>query len=136
MKTKFLILFLGIVVLLSSWKQSQSETSTNSEAGKIKISIMYPNELGKSFDMDYYAQNHMPMVSELFGEALLDYGIEKGISGRTPEEPMSYVAIGYFYFNSIEEYGKAFGANAEKILGDIPNYTNIEPTVQISEVVR
>lgn len=133
---KPLILFLGIVVLLSSWKQSQSITSTYSEVGKIKISIMYPNELGKSFDMDYYAQNHMPMVAELFGEALLDYGIEKGISGRTPEEPMSYVAIGYFYFNSIEEYGKAFVANAEKILGDIPNYTNIEPTVQISEVVR
>ena len=119
MKTKSVVLLLGVIILMGSWHLDKITNTPSTEVGKVKISIMYPHEEGKNFNMDYYANNHMPMVAELFGEALLKYGIEKGISGRTPQDPMPYVAIGYFYFNSVEEYGKAFGGNAEKILGDI-----------------
>ena len=101
-----------------------------------KIAILYPSGEGHTFDMEYYATQHMPMVAELFGEPLRHWAIDKGMSGRTPDEPLPYVAVGYFYFDSLEAYEKAFGPNAEKILGDIPNYTNIQPTVQISEVIR
>lgn len=102
----------------------------------IKVAILYPNGEGKTFDMDYYANKHMPMVAGLFGDSLRLLEIEKGIAGRTPDEPMPYVAIGYFYFDQLSTYQSAFGANAEKILSDIPNYTNIQPVVQISEVVK
>ena len=86
--------------------------------------------------MDYYSQKHMPMVAGLFGESLKKYAIDKGMAGRTPDEPMPYLAVGYFYFNSLADYQNAFGPNAEKILSDIPNYTNIQPVVQISEVIH
>lgn len=89
-----------------------------------------------TFDMDYYADKHMPMVAGLFGEALQGYAIDKGLAGRTPSEPIPYLAIGYFYFNTLADYEKAFGPNAQQILGDIPNYTNIQPVLQISEVVH
>ena len=36
---------------------------------------------------------------------------------------------------TISDYENVFGQHREKILGDIPNYTNIRPIVQISEVV-
>lgn len=39
------------------------------------------------------------------------------------------------YFDTIEDFGNAFGPNTEKIMGDLPNFTNIQPTVQISEVM-
>ena len=132
MKTKSLLIAIGVCLVFSSYTYTESK---NDLVGKVKISILYPNEEGKTFDMNYYSNNHMPMVAELFGDALLGYGIEKGISGRTPEEPLPYVATGYFYFDTIEDYGKAFGPNAEQILGDIPNYTNIRPLIQISEIV-
>lgn len=45
------------------------------------------------------------------------------------------VAMGHLYFDSVEDFQDAFGPNAEKIMGDIPNFTNSEPVVQISEVV-
>jgi uncharacterized protein (TIGR02118 family) len=45
------------------------------------------------------------------------------------------VAIGHLWFDSVASFQGAFGPNADKILGDIPNYTNIEPIVQISEVM-
>ena len=106
------------------------------EKGMIKVAIMYPNEEGKKFDMDYYSQKHMPMVAELFGDAMKHWSIDNGIGGRTPDEPIPYVAVGYFFFEKLEDYNNAFGPNAEKILGDIPNYTDIQPVVQISEIVR
>ena len=39
------------------------------------------------------------------------------------------------YFNSLEEFGKAFGPNAEKIKGDMNNFTNSHPIIQVSEVM-
>ena len=102
----------------------------------IKVTILYPNGDGKKFDMDYYANKHMPMVASLLGDSLKLFEIDKGIAGRTPDEPIPYLAIGYFYFDKLSAYQNSFGPNAEKIRKDIPNYTNIQPVVQISEVLR
>jgi uncharacterized protein (TIGR02118 family) len=46
-----------------------------------------------------------------------------------------YLAIGYLYFDRLSAYQNSFRPNAEKIRGDVPNYTNIQPVVQISEVI-
>ena len=97
---------------------------------------MYPYDSGKTFDMEYYKVKHMPMLAELFGEALKKYEIDAGVSGRTPDDPIPFLAIGYLYFDSISAYHEAFGPNAETILSDILNYTNIQPIVQISEIVK
>ena len=102
----------------------------------IKVTILYPNSNGKTFDINYYTNHHMPMVADLFGDTLKGYNIDQGISGRTPEDTIPYLAIGYFYFDTLIEYQNVFDANAKKILDDIPNYTNIQPVVQISKVVK
>ena len=102
----------------------------------VKVTILYPNAEGKTFDMDYYANKHMPMLAELFGESLKGLEIDKGIAGRTPEEPIPFLAIGYLFFDQLSDYENSFGPHAEQILGDIPNYTNIQPMVQISEVIQ
>ena len=102
----------------------------------VKVTILYPNSEGKAFDMDYYSNTHMPMVASLLGDAMKHYSIDKGISGRTPDEPIPYLAIGYLYFDKLEDYQNSFGPNAKKIVGDIPNYTNTQPIVQISEILE
>jgi uncharacterized protein (TIGR02118 family) len=86
--------------------------------------------------MDYYSNNHMPMVASLLGDALKFLEIDKGLSGRTPDDPIPNLAIGYLYFDQLSDYQNSFGPNAEKIVSDIPNYTNIQPVVQISEVLQ
>lgn len=128
-----LLLILAAVFLTGC--QSAAENSS-SKRGLIKVTIMYPNEAGKTFDMDYYANKHMPMLSDLFGDVLMNYEIDSGISGRTPEDTIPFLAIGYLYFDTVSDYRNAFGPHADTILSDIPNYTNIQPTVQISEVVK
>ena len=106
------------------------------KVGMIKVTIMYAGGDDKQFDMNYYANQHMPMLQRLFGKALKGYEIDKGMAGRSPDEPIPYLAIGYLYFDKLEDYEKSFGPNAEQILADIPNYTNIQPLVQISEVIK
>ena len=132
MRLKFFLISLALCAMISSCQQS----SPTIKPGIVKISILYPSTEGKSFDMDYYSNNHMPMVAELFGDPLIRYDIEKGIAGRTPEDPLPYAAIGTFYFETLEAYNQAIAPHAEQILGDIPNYTDIRPVVQISEVVK
>ncbi len=42
--------------------------------------------------------------------------------------------MGHLYFDSVEVFQSSFGPHAEAIMGDIPNYTNIEPIIQVSQV--
>jgi len=103
--------------------------------GMTKVSVMYPNGENTTFDSDYYSNTHLPLVAELLGNALKASSAEKGIGSMEPGSPAPYAGVGTMYFDSVDDFGKAFGPNAEKILGDLPNFTNIQPAIQISEVM-
>ena len=100
----------------------------------IRVSVMYPRTEGASFDMDYYVNKHMPMVAEKCGDALKGMNIMEGLAGMQPGEPPLYVCVGALNFDSVEAFQGAFGPHVAEIMGDIPNYTNATPVVQISEV--
>ena len=121
---------------LLSCKTNQLLHSSTPGNEMFKVAILYPNGEGKTFDMDYYEHKHMPMVAGLLGKNLQFYEIDKGISGRTPNDPVPYLAVGYFYVKDVVEYNKAIGQNRDAIISDIKNYTNIQPVVQISEVMH
>lgn len=103
--------------------------------GMIKVSVLYPNTEGNKFDMDYYCTKHVELVTGLLGDALKTASIESGLSGGVPGTRAPFVAIANMYFNSMEEFGQTFGASADKIMGDLHNFTDIEPILQISEVL-
>ncbi len=105
------------------------------EKGMIKVSVLYPNGDGKHFNMDYYCNQHVAMVGELLGNSVKAATIEKGLGGGAPGSPAAYAAMGNLYFASMDSFQNSFGPNAEKIMADLPNFTNIEPVVQISEVM-
>ncbi|MGH1357161.1 MAG: EthD family reductase [Burkholderiaceae bacterium] len=101
----------------------------------IKVSVMYPNTPGARFDHDYYRDSHMPMVAEKMGDACVKYTVDKGIGGGEPGAPATYIGIGHIYADSVESFQAGFGPHAKEILGDIPNYTDLAPVMQISEVI-
>ncbi len=100
----------------------------------IKFSVFYPNQEGKKFDMDYYLNSHIPMVQEKLGEAVKGGAVDQGLAGAKPDSPATFVAMAHLLFDSIEELQSALGLHMEAIMADIPNYTDIQPTIQISEV--
>ena len=105
------------------------------EKGAIKVSVLYPNAPGKKFDIDYYCNKHVPMVAGLLGDAVIGATVENGVGGAEPGSVAPFAAMGNLYFKSLESFQNSFGPNAEKIMGDSPNYTNIEAVIQISEVL-
>lgn len=100
----------------------------------IKLSVLYPDGAGKKFDIDYYCNRHIPMVREKLGAAVKGAAVEHGLSGGAPGSRPAYVAMGHLYFDSVEAFQAAFGPHAPAIMADIPNYTDIEPVIQLSEV--
>lgn len=103
--------------------------------GMIKVSVLYPTGPGKTFNMDYYCDKHVPMVAGLLGDAVKGATVEKGLAGGAPDAPAAYAAMGNLYFDSVADFENSFGPNAEKIMGDLPNFTNSEPVIQVSEVM-
>ncbi len=102
----------------------------------IKVSVYYPNESGKKFDMEYYINSHVPLVNRLlYAGGLTRSEVEKGISDADPSAPPMFVVVNTLYFEAVEQVHAAFMTHGKEIMGDIPNYTDIQPQFLISEVV-
>jgi uncharacterized protein (TIGR02118 family) len=100
----------------------------------IKVSVLYANSAGCKFDMDYYLKRHMPMVQQKLGPACKRMAVDEGMAGGAPGAPATYVAMGHLYFDTADAFQSAFAPHAAAIMADIPNYTNIQPVIQISAV--
>lgn len=141
MKFKHLLTALVLTTSLTAFSQNKQSRKIKNitetvEKGLIKVSIMYPFEEGKAFDMEYYETNHMPMVAGFLGSNLVKYTIEKGIASGIPNSPLPYMAIGIFYVKDFGAYQAAIGPNIDSIRADIPNYTTISPVILVSEIVK
>jgi uncharacterized protein (TIGR02118 family) len=98
----------------------------------IRVSVLYPPS--SKFDWDYYLAKHVPLVRERLGKALKGVAVDKGVAGGQPGTPPGFPAMIHLTFDSPDTFQKAFAPHAKEILGDIPNYTNAQPLMQISEV--
>jgi uncharacterized protein (TIGR02118 family) len=142
MKFRFIISFLLLSVCLTvsgQDKQPHKEKKNKSavvEKGLIKVSVMYPFAEGNTFNMEYYETKHMPMVAAYLGSNLVKYTIEKGVASGLPNQPLPYMAIGTFYVKSLPEYQAAIAPNRDALRADFANYTNANPVILVSEVVR
>jgi uncharacterized protein (TIGR02118 family) len=99
-----------------------------------KVSVLYPNAADARFDMAYYCNSHMPMVRDKLSAACRRIEVDEGVGGGQPGVAAPFLAVAHMYFDSLNAFQGAFGPHAESIMSDIPNYTNVQPTVQISEV--
>ncbi len=103
----------------------------------INISILYPNNNGARFDLRYYIDKHMPMSIELLGThaGFRGVSVEHGLGGGIPGTEAAYVAMCHYQFDSVENFMAAFMPHAVVLQGDMPNYTDIEPVIQVNEVL-
>jgi uncharacterized protein (TIGR02118 family) len=98
-----------------------------------KVSVMYPNQEGARFDIDYYRTEHMELVvRHLKHYGLIRTEVWRGISGGAGQ-PAPYICIGELYFETAEGYEKGIAASGGALRGDIANFTNVTPVRQISE---
>jgi uncharacterized protein (TIGR02118 family) len=101
----------------------------------IRVSVMYPNGPGRKFDMNYYVDKHMVMVHRMLDPvAQVRTEVDRGIGTAQPGAPAPFVAAGHMYFKSMEDMQRCMSCAAE-MMADIPNFTDAQPQIQISEVL-
>jgi uncharacterized protein (TIGR02118 family) len=102
----------------------------------IRVNVFYPASQDARFDFDYYVQRHMPMVRDrMTSFGLTALSAEKGVGGLAPGSPATYVTVATLEFTSVDAMQQGLAAHGAEIMGDIPNYTNTQPVIQVSEVL-
>jgi uncharacterized protein (TIGR02118 family) len=100
-----------------------------------RLTVLYPAKDGATFNYDYYfGSHHKLVVSRFKPEGMVSCEFDKGVSDPAGDKP-PYLAIAYLKFNSVEALQKALAKHGAEILGDIPNYTKIEPIMQVNEIL-
>jgi uncharacterized protein (TIGR02118 family) len=105
------------------------------EETMIRLTALYPAKDGETFNYDYYFNNHHKLcVSRWKPEGMVSCEFDKGVSDPAGGKP-AYFAIAYLKFNSADDLQKAIAKHGAEILADIPNYTKVEPIMQVNEVM-
>jgi uncharacterized protein (TIGR02118 family) len=101
-----------------------------------KISFLYPNSNGCRFDLQYYVEKHMPSSINLLSvhPGFRGVSVERGVSAG-PGKEAPYIAVCNYLFESFDDFLAAVTPHMAQLRADMSNYTDIEPVMQISEVV-
>jgi uncharacterized protein (TIGR02118 family) len=95
---------------------------------------MYPAGEGATFDRDYWLQTHMPLVANALGDKLERWEADICLDGGDGAGTPPFLAIAHMFFDSVETFQAGMAEKGGEILGDIPNYTNTNPQLLVSEV--
>jgi uncharacterized protein (TIGR02118 family) len=102
----------------------------------IRVTVSYPNQSGARFDLDYYMKKHMPMVQERLSKfGMSGYSVSKGLGGFAPGSPAEFMITAQLKIDTLENLQAGMAAESAMIMADIPNYTDIQPHIQIDEVL-
>jgi uncharacterized protein (TIGR02118 family) len=101
----------------------------------VLLSVMYPYVDGSRFDADYYVDKHMPLVRARLGSALKEFHAVRGLSGIEPGSAPEFQFVAMLTFETAEAMGAGLGRHGEELFADVPNFTDVQPIVQVSEVL-
>jgi uncharacterized protein (TIGR02118 family) len=101
----------------------------------IIVSVMYPATAGAKFDMDYYLKTHMPLVGARWNaRGLRDAKVLRGVAAPGGGAA-AYSVIALLTFDATADFEQAVARDGAEIMGDIANFSSVQPLIQISEVV-
>ncbi len=100
----------------------------------ISVNVLYRHTDSIKFNMNYYLDTHIPLVTGLLCSALKGALVQHGTSGGAPGSLPEFAVITVLRFDSTEAFQAAFMPHAGEVMADIVNFTNEQPSIQISEV--
>jgi uncharacterized protein (TIGR02118 family) len=99
------------------------------------ITVLYPNTPGVKFDFDYYLRKHATLIDRLYGKCIAKLELRRGTT--TPDgKPAAYVATVNIWIADQEAFDAAGAKHGPALIADVPNFTNVMPTIQIDEIVE
>ncbi len=102
----------------------------------IRLQAFYPNTADGFFDHDYYVNKHVPVVYGLLGPlGMTGMEVSRGTETMDGAEA-PYTCVVTVTFRSREAMDESFsGERKDRLLNDIPNFTNVDPIIQVGEVL-
>ncbi len=101
----------------------------------IRVVILYPKTADSHFNMQYYLNSHIPLVRQIFKDLSLTHiEVDEGVANAFPDQAVPYASISYFTFLHDQDFQAGMMARGGEIIGDMHNYTNIQPQIQIDKV--
>ncbi|WP_181869958.1 EthD family reductase [Halomonas sp. DQ26W] len=97
----------------------------------IEVLVMYANRDGMHFDDAYYLKEHAELIKEL----LQSYGLNYMRFARGSDSMSPYHAVTYLGIDSLDSFKAAIDAIGNRLFEDIPRFTDVEPLIQVSQVV-
>lgn len=102
----------------------------------IRVIVSYPTTPGARFNLDYYMKTHMPLVSARCARyGMKGWAVDQGMAGAAPGSPAEFAMQAHLLFESAEAFQAAMAAEGASIMADIPNYTDIQPHIQINQIL-
>jgi uncharacterized protein (TIGR02118 family) len=99
------------------------------------VSVLYQVGPKQKFDLDYYMKSHIPLVSSLWKSAgLKGVQVMRGTGSPTGDAAPFHI-IALLDFDSLNAFNTAAAANGKEVFADIPNFTDVQPTIQFNELV-
>jgi uncharacterized protein (TIGR02118 family) len=101
----------------------------------ISVTVLYPNQAGSKFDLDYYVHRHLPLVRDRLkpmGMRSLTYTVERAMDPAAPPQP--YRLSAELRFDDMDSASRALQAHGAETQADIPNFTDVSPVILIGEV--
>ncbi|MCX6216637.1 EthD family reductase [Spirosoma sp.] len=99
----------------------------------VRLTVLYPKTENSQFDLTYYLEKHIPLVKErLTPFGLTGVDMNEAITGGEALPP--YAMITFLAFNTTDELEKGMGTHGAELLGDIPNFTDVQPLTQVVQV--
>jgi len=101
----------------------------------ILVSVLYPSGADARFDHAYYMQKHIPLVKSRWqGMGLQEVRVLRG-AGAADGSAAPYQVMALLSFASLQDFQSCAAKHGTEIFADIPNFTNVQPLVQLNEPV-
>ncbi|MFD2934397.1 EthD family reductase [Spirosoma flavum] len=101
----------------------------------IRLTVLYPKTDSSQFDLTYYLDKHIPLLKErLTPYGLVGVDMQEGLAGAADAQPL-YAMITGLAFNTADELDRGMTTHGAELLGDIPNFTGVQPITQVCRVL-
>lgn len=101
----------------------------------VNATVLYPAEADATFDLSYYLNSHMPLVSKQWTSfGLQGWKVVQFEAGPDGSKPYSIAAL--LTWDSLDGLKSALGSDAGKVvLGDVENFSNKGPIFLTGNIV-
>jgi len=76
----------------------------------------------------------MRVVILFKGLSLTRIDVEEGVANAFPGRPVPFASISYFTSEKPEDFQAGMAARSGEVIGDMPNYTDVQSLIQINRV--